>query len=458
MMTLVEAALATGGTPSDGAIGFTAVATDSRSIRPGELFIALDGERFDGHDFVADVLGRGAAAAMVSRAWAATCGKDLPLLAVDDTRLALGHLAAHWRDKFDIPLIGITGSNGKTTVKEMCAAILRDHCGDEAVLATAGNLNNDIGLPMTLLGLRAGHRAAVIEMGMNHPGEIAYLTRLASPTVALVNNAQRAHLEGLGSLVAVARAKGEIFEGLPAEGIAVINVDDPYAPLWRELAAGRRILGFGLNAAAEVGATVDPGFFSSHIHLATPSGHTDFDLPVPGMHNASNALAAAAACLAADIPLSAVARGLTAYAGVKGRLQRAPGLHGALVIDDSYNANPDSMRAAVDVLAALPGRRILVIGDMGEVGAAGGQFHDELGGYAKSMGVDRLYCLGELSVAAAHNFGEGGVHFTRLDELVRALRAEMDETATVLVKGSRFMRMERVVEAVTANGDKNDAA
>jgi len=448
MMTLTEASLATGGIATDGAIEFAGVSTDSRSIAAGELFVALDGERFDGHDFVADVLGRGAAAAMVSRAWAARHGAGLRLLAVDDTRLALGHLAAHWRDAFAIPLLGITGSNGKTTVKEMCASILRAQFGDDAVLATAGNLNNDIGLPLTLLRLRAHHRAAVIEMGMNRAGEISYLTRLASPTVALVNNAQRAHLEGLGSLAAVAQAKGEIFEGLGSDGVAVINADDPHALRWRELAAGRAVIDFGLAGPAAVTARVAQDYFSSRLTLATPKGSCQFELHVAGLHNARNALAAAAACIAADVPLEAVSRGLSGYRGIKGRLQLKPGVHGARVIDDTYNANPDSMRAAVDVLAALPGRRLLVIGDMGEVGEAGGQFHDELGGYAKSMGIDRLYCLGDLSPAAAHTFGHGGAHFGRVDDLIRALKPELNETATVLVKGSRFMRMERVVEAI----------
>ncbi len=459
MMNLTEAALATGGVPSDGSIVFAQVSTDSRRINPGDLFIALVGEHFDGHEFVKDlIVGGAAAAAVVNRQWAARYGQGLPLLAVEDTRLALGHLGAYWRDRFDIPLIGVTGSNGKTTVKEMCASILRAHYGADAVLATTGNLNNDIGLPLTLLGLKPEHRAAVIEMGMNHAGELSYLTRLASPGVALVNNAQRAHLEGLGSLAGIAAAKGEIFQGLRPDGIAVINVDDPHAMIWRDLAAGHRVLGFGLAPGADVTAHVTQDYFSSRLKLETPAGECEFDLPLAGLHNVRNALAAAAATLAANIPLTAIARGLAEYRGVKGRLQKKPGVHGALIIDDSYNANPDSMRAAVDVLAALPGKRILVIGDMGEVGAAGGQFHDELGGYAKSMGVDLLFCLGELSIAASHNFGEGGFHMTRVDELVRALRAEMNETTTVLVKGSRFMRMERVVDAIVSHGEHTNAA
>ncbi|CAB1370243.1 UDP-N-acetylmuramoyl-tripeptide--D-alanyl-D-alanine ligase [Denitratisoma oestradiolicum] len=451
MMDLQQAAQACAGNTQQGEIVFSAVSTDSRSIGSGELFVALRGERFDGHDFVAEVLARGAAAALVDRVWAESRPdrEALPLVVVDDTRLALGRLAAHWRAGFEIPLIGITGSNGKTTVKEMCAAILRAHYGsDESVLATAGNLNNDIGLPLTLLKLRPGHRAAVIEMGMSHRGEIAYLTRIARPTVALVNNAQRAHLEGLGSLLEVARAKGEIFEGLDADGVAVLNADDPNGELWRSLNIGREVIGFGVDGPAEVSAQVTSQGYASRMSLATPAGSAELLLPLPGLHNARNALAAVAATLAAGVPLANILGALGRYTGVKGRLQQRPGRNGALLIDDTYNANPDSMRAAVDVLAALPGRRILVIGDMGEVGHAGGQFHDELGGYAKSMGIDRLYCLGDLSAAAAANFGEGGEHFKRIESLLAALLQELGEDTTVLIKGSRFMRMERVVEAL----------
>jgi UDP-N-acetylmuramoyl-tripeptide--D-alanyl-D-alanine ligase len=450
MMTLGEAALAVGGTATTAAPAFTAVSTDSRSVAAGELFIALKGERFDGHAFVSDVLDRGAAGALVEAAWAAGHA-DLPLVAVDDTRRGLGRLAADWRARFDLPLVGITGSNGKTTVKEMLAAIFRAHFGAETVLATTGNLNNDIGLPMMLLRLRPEHRAAVIEMGMNHPGEIAYLTGLARPTVALVNNAQRAHLEGLGTLTDVARAKGEIFDGLAEDGVAVINADDPHADLWRELAGARRQVSFGIAANADVSGQWTPAGFGGRLAAATAWGATEFVLPVPGLHNARNALAALAAALASGVSLETAARALSAYAGVKGRLQRRAGLNGALVIDDTYNANPDSMRAALDVLAAIPGKHIFVMGDMGEVGEAAGQFHDEIGGYAKSRGVDLLFALGDLSVAAAGNFDGGGRHFKRLEDLVEALKKELGPDTTVLVKGSRFMRMERVVEAITEN-------
>jgi UDP-N-acetylmuramoyl-tripeptide--D-alanyl-D-alanine ligase len=454
MMDLYEIAQATGGTATAEGHLCAGVASDSRAIAAGELFVALKGERFDGHDYVRDVLACGAAAALVEHAWAAEHGQGLPLVHVDDTRLALGSLARHWRRQFALPLVGITGSNGKTTVKEMCAAILREHERRddlepaETVLATTGNLNNDIGLPLMLLRLAAGHRAAVIEMGMNRPGEIAYLTGLARPTVALVNNAQRAHLAGLGTLTDVARAKGEIFAGLADDGVAVINADDPHADLWRELAGGRPIVGFGLDKPADVTATARSRGFASVMVVTAPQGVVEFELPVPGRHNVRNALAAAAAALACGVSLGTVAEALSGYAGIAGRLQRRPGRRGALVIDDTYNANPDSMRAAIDVLAATPGRRIFVMGDMGEVGAAAGQYHDEIGGYAKSHGIERFFALGELSVAAVANFGGGGEHFRKAEDLAAALKAELGSDVTVLVKGSRFMRMERVVEAI----------
>ena len=452
MMTLHQAASAIAARTLGADAGFSGVSTDSRSIAPGELFVALKGEHFDGHAYVTEVLARGAAGAMVNQDFAAD--PDLPLICVTDTRLALGALAARWRERFAIPLIGITGSNGKTTVKEMCAAILRaQYGGADSVLATIGNLNNDIGLPLTLLKLRPTHRAAVIEMGMNHAGEIDYLTRLAAPTVALVNNAQRAHLEGLGTVQDVALAKGEIFVGLAPDGVAVFNADDPQAGIWRELSRDRRQVSFGLDHEADVRGTFIPHGLGGELRLDTPDGHFTVALAVPGRHNARNACAAAAAALAAGATPDAVKQGLEIFTGVKGRLQRRVGRHGALVVDDSYNANPDSMRAAIDVLASVPGKRIFVMGDMGEAGSAAAQFHDEIGGYAKSHGIDRLFCLGELSVAAAANFGEGGQHFTRIEDLLKALAGELDAQTTVLVKGSRFMKMERVVAALADEGN-----
>ncbi|MFU2485999.1 UDP-N-acetylmuramoyl-tripeptide--D-alanyl-D-alanine ligase [Thauera sp. WH-1] len=458
MMTLQDGAraLAAHGARAIGLARFESVGSDSRSVAPGQLFVALRGEHFDGHDFVAAAAAAGAAAALVDEAGAAAlAGAPLPLLVVDDTRLALGTLAAAWRARFAVPLIGVTGSNGKTTVKEMCAAILRaqarrDGFGDESVLANRGNLNNDIGLPLTLLELRDFHRAAVVEMGMNQPGEIAYLSGLALPTVALVNNAQRAHLQGLGSVDEVAHEKGTIYQGLGAAGVAIINADDTHAGYWRSINAGRAIVTFGIEHEADVRGRCTLRGLGSRLELDTPQGEVEFALQVPGLHNARNAVGAAAACLAAGVSLEAVAEGLAEFVGTRGRLQRRTGPRGALILDDSYNANPDSVRAGIDVLAAMPGHTWLVLGDMGEVGDSSAQVHDEIGGYAKSKGIDGLFALGDMSAVAARNFGDGGHHFGSPEALVKALLPRLDADSVVLVKGSRFMRMERVADALVA--------
>lgn len=445
MMLLSEAALATQGYLTTADVTFDAVSTDSRSIQSGDLFVALRGERFDGHDYVADCLQRGAAAAMVSQPVAG----DASQLVVGDTRLALGQLAAYWRRKFIMPLAAVTGSNGKTTVKEMLASILRAAAGsDDAVLATQGNLNNDIGLPLTLLKLDAGHRFAVVEMGMNHAGEIAYLTNIAKPAVALINNALPAHLEGLGSVEGVARAKGEIFQGLATDGTAIINADDAFAQLWQQLAVPHRVLTFGLDHQADISANYLLRADGSEITLKTPQGPAVLNLPAAGLHNVRNALAATAAALAMGVSLDAVVGGLQHFTGAKGRLQRKAGLHGATIIDDTYNANPASMRAAIDVLAACPGTRVLVLGDMGELGADADRLHAEIGQYAKAAKLDGLLTLGEMSHAY------GGQHFDSPEALAEGLKQQLTAHTTVLVKGSRFMRMERVVALLTETEQK----
>lgn len=439
-------------------VEFGAVETDSRTLSSGALFVALRGEHFDGHAFVQVAAERGAAAALVDRAWFAAQpldGVSLPLIVVDDTRVALGRTAACWRERFAIPLIGITGSNGKTTVKEMCAAILRaqavrEGASDDDVLATGGNFNNDIGLPLTLCRLRAHHRAAVIEMGMNRPGEIAYLTEIARPTVAVVNNAQRAHLEGMGSVQHVAEEKGSIYAGLGRDGVAVVNADDPHAEYWRGLNATRTCVLFGLHADADVRGEYRAHGLGGVLEICAMGANAEVPLRVPGAHNAANALNAAACCLAAGATLADVVAGLAGFDGVKGRLQRVAGPHGALILDDSYNANPDSVRAGIDVLASSPGRTILVLGDMGEVGDTSAQVHDEIGGYAKSKGVDGLFALGEMSAVAVRNFGEGAHHFKTPESLAAALVRQLGADTVVLVKGSRFMRMERVVNLLAA--------
>ena len=427
------------------------VSTDTRAIAGGQLFVALRGERFDAHDFLDQAVAAGATALLVSDAARVPAG--VSALVVDDTRIALGKLAAAWRARFSLPVIAVTGSNGKTTTKEMIAAILKAQFGD-AVLATRGNLNNDIGLPLTLLGLNAGHRAAVIEMGMNHPGEIAYLAPLGAPAVAVITNAQRAHLEGMGDMDEVAREKGSIFSGLTADGVAVVNADDAYAGLWRQMAGGHAVRSFGIDHSADVLGAVRQHGLETLLTLQATEGKAELCLPVPGRHNARNAVAAAAACLAAGVPLAAVIAGLESFAGIKGRLQKRQGIASAVVLDDTYNANPDSVRAGIDVLAATIGHKVLVLGDMGEIGEASGQYHDEIGGYAKSQGIDRLFALGDASQQAVRNFGEGARHFCNVEKLIAAVNKELGPETTVLVKGSRFMKMERVADAIAAE-EKN---
>jgi len=454
MMTLSQAAQVLHARQEGADARFAAVSTDTRTIQPGDLFIALKGENFDGSRFVAQAAQAGAVAALVNES-SVIEGAPCPLLRVPDTRLALGRLAAHWRSQFEIPLVAITGSNGKTTVKEMLAAILRVATGnDESVLATKGNFNNDIGMPLTLLRLRAEHRYAVIEMGMNHPGEIDYLTRIARPDVALVNNATGAHLQGLGSVENVARAKGEIFAGLANDGVAVINADDAHAALWRTLAGGQRMLDFALEHPAAVQGKWVAQDYGGLLHARTPAGDLRIALQVPGEHNARNALAAATAALALQIPLSSIIKALEGFGGVAGRLQRKQALHGATLIDDTYNANPASMRAALEVLAQAKGKRIFVLGDMGELGEDAAQFHRELGIAARELGIERLFALGALSVEAVREFGAGAQHFTGIEDLHAALSKELDPQTTVLVKGSRFMKMERVVQFCAANKEE----
>jgi len=460
MMDLHEAARAVAGSIHGDAVRFSGVSTDSRNIARGDLFVALAGERFDGHDFLAAVRDAGAAAALVnSDRLPALAALGLPLLAVDDTRRALGTLAGHWRRKFTLPLVGVTGSNGKTTTKEMIAAILRADAvalgldPEKAVLATRGNLNNDIGLPLTLFRLSAATRAAVIEMGMNHPGEIAYLAGLAQPTVAVVTNAQRAHLQGMGSLDEVAGEKGSLFASMPADGVAVINADDAYCATWQRQAGHRRQLTFSIDGPGDIAGHCVLRGLESEIHLSTPAGHLDFVLPVPGRHNARNAVAAAAVAFAAGIGLAAIRAGLAGFAGVTGRLQRRAGQGGALLIDDTYNANPDSVRAAIDVLASANGPKFLVLGDMGEIGAALQPYHAEVGAYACAAGVDQLFALGASSVHAVAAFGAGATHFATPEALVAALQPLLAPGVTVLVKGSRFMRMERIANALAVAAD-----
>ncbi len=423
---------------------FTGVSIDSRSLRPGELFVALGGPNFDGHDFVQQAAARGAAGAVVSR----PVSSDIPLLRVADTHAALIRLARARRRAFRGRVLAVTGSNGKTTVKEMTAAILARR---GAVLATEGNLNNDIGVPLTLLRLEPGDDFAMIEMGANHPGEIALLADIAHPEVAIVTNAGAAHLEGFGDLDTVARSKGELFAALPAEGVAVINGDDPYAPLWRELAGQAQVMEFALThpdahvRAEAVHAEAD----GMHFRLLTPRGECALHLGLHGRHMVANALAATAAALAVDVELVDIRQALEDFRPVNGRLQVLAGVAGATLIDDSYNANPDSFRMAIDVLAALPGERILVVGEMLELGEAPEAAHREVGRYARASGIDRLCAVGAMAAHACEGFGDGEA-FASQAACVQHLRTLLSADTTVLVKGSRGARMENIVRQLVA--------
>ena len=458
MMTLAQAhaLLPAAALVGDGGVVVSRVHSDTRSLQPGDLFVALRGERFDAHDFLPQARAAGAVAALAERGLAQA---GLPGLIVADSRAALGALGAAWRRSFHGPLVAVTGSNGKTTVTQMIASVLRAWVGD-AAFATEGNFNNDIGVPLTLLRLRSAHRAAVVELGMNHAGEIAQLAAMAAPTVALVNNAQREHQEFMAGVEAVARENGAVVSALGASGVAVFPADDAHAALWRALAGGRATLTFGLSGSADV--TAEAAWQHDHwaVSLRTPSGAADLALRVAGLHNVKNALAATAGALAAGCPLDAVRRGLEAFAPVKGRSQLRRLMFGAnevMLLDDSYNANPDSVRAAIDVLAGLKGPRWLVLGDMGEVGDQGPAFHREVGAYAQERGIETVWALGALCTHAAQAFGAGARHFVDMAALLAAL-PEAPAFASAVVKGSRFMQMERVVAALEARAGGGHAA
>jgi UDP-N-acetylmuramoyl-tripeptide--D-alanyl-D-alanine ligase len=431
----------------EGQLRLARVHTDSRSLQPGDLFVALRGERFDAHDFLPQARAAGAVAALAEQGLQAA---GLPGLQVADSRAALGALAAGWRAQLHGPLIAVTGSNGKTTVTQMVASILRAHAG-AASLATQGNFNNDIGVPLTLLRLRPEHRIAVLELGMNHPGEIAQLAQIAKPTVALVNNAQREHLEFMATVEAVARENGSVIDALPPDGTAVFPADEAYTALWRDMAGARRVLTFALQGPADLTAQARAQWGRWQVSARTPLGPLDFTLQVAGLHNVKNALAAAACALAAGVPLDAIAQGLSAFEPVAGRsrslsLVKPDGAPLSLV-DDSYNANPDSVRAAIEVLHGLPGPRLLVLGDMGEVGDQGPALHVEVGQQVAQTGIEQLWCCGELMRHAARAC-PGARHFETLDDLM--VQLPQAAAASVLVKGSRFMRMERVVQCLEA--------
>jgi UDP-N-acetylmuramoyl-tripeptide--D-alanyl-D-alanine ligase len=431
------------------------VHTDSRSLRAGDLFVALRGEKFDGSQFIAQAKAQGAVAVVCEpQGEAFAVAQGLSALVVPDARLALGELAAGWRSQFELPVIAITGSNGKTTVTQMVAAILRAHLPEHS-LSTQGNLNNDIGVPLTLLNLRDHHRIAVVELGMNHPGEIAYLARMTQPTVALVNNAQREHQEYMGTVEAVAYENGAVFKALPADGVAVYPADETYTHVWTELAASRTCRTFALQNADLSADAVLWVAGAWRFTLKTCEGSAPVSLHIAGRHNVKNALAAAACVLSAGVRLAAVVQGLQNFVPVKGRSRALMlKLNGRVLslVDDTYNANPDSVRAAIDVLAELPGPRLMVLGDMGEVGDQGPQFHAEVGAYAVERGIEAFYTLGDLCAHAARAFGASH-HFDSMPELLAEVQSHVLSFQSIVVKGSRFMKMEQVVQALVQQAE-----
>jgi len=439
-MSLRQAAELLKCAPPQGDASFTGITSDSRQIIPGMLFAALPGHTVDGHDYLLEATERGAAAALVSREVAT----DLPLLQVSDGLAALGVLAGYWRGQCRAQVVGITGSNGKTTVKEMIASILRQA---GTVLATRGNYNNELGLPLTVFQLKKSHDYAVFEMGASNPGDIAYLAGIARPEVGVITNIGPAHLQGFKSIQGVALAKGEMFAALPAGGAAIINASEPWVELWLEINKAGRIIYFNGDGENHIQSLQVEG----EVVVSTPVGRFSLQLPLPGLHNLTNALAATAACLALDIPLELIRSGLETVRPVPGRLSLKHASRGWTVIDDTYNANPASLYAALQVLASQSGEPWLVMGDMKELGSDSRKLHAELGDAARSLGVKRLFALGEASEAAADAFGDCAVHFSSRDRLIDALRAELRPGITCLVKGSRSMGMEHVVAAI-ANG------
>ncbi len=421
------------------------ISTDTRTIKGGELFLALKGPNFDGHNFINAAIEKGAVACLVQEHVDAD---NIVLTA--DTHKALGLLAKAWRQKFHKPVFSITGSNGKTTVKEMIASIISQ---SQSVMATDGNLNNDIGVPLTLFRLNESYDAAVIEMGANHPGEIKYLTNITLPDIAIVTNVGSAHLEGFGSIENTAKAKSEIFQGLSKAGTAIINADDAFFELFKETAAPYNVISFGLNNTDENKADVTCQWQSdsegSNLKVTTPKGDCKIKLKLLGSHNVTNALAAIAASIAAGISLQQIVSGLEKLKPVNGRLQIKAGLNDSCIIDDTYNANPTSLYAALNVLHEFSGKRFLALGDMGELGGNEDELHVDAGTYAKERGVDSLYSLGKLAAKAAKEFGGNGFCYDKHEDMINALRNELAQDVTLLVKGSRSMHMENIVNALT---------
>jgi UDP-N-acetylmuramoyl-tripeptide--D-alanyl-D-alanine ligase len=447
MLTSQQLARACGAAVTGAAQPFSCVVIDGRNPIPGALFVALKGENFDGHQFVEQAVKSGATGVcVVSDFVMPEATSNVCVLRVSDTLLALQQMAVSVRANYMGTVVAITGSNGKTTTKQLTAAVLRAHYGDEAVLATEGNFNNHIGVPLTLLRLDARHQVAVVEMGMNHFNELSLLTRIAKPDVAVITNAGPAHLEGVGSLSGVAQAKGEIFESLSNSGVAVLNRDDAFCAYWQVVARGARQVTFGFSKDAAVNGSFSP---PSKLALNISAGEdrtADLELPFMGEHNARNALAAAAVGFALDIPLATIKRGLTAARNIAGRLTQKQLANGAQVIDDSYNANPASMRAAIDVLRLAKGKRYLVVGDMAEMGEQWPAMHRDVAEYAASAGLDAIYTLGPKFKSVSALFGVKSRSFDSLDSLVAVLIDELDSNTTLLTKGAHSMAMHRVIK------------
>ena len=459
LQTWLPQAVAVTGHANEALLNYTvikAVRTDSRSVLAGDLFIALKGETFDGTAFLAQAQTQGAVAVLFE-AQDPLKGEHLqylkdvsvPAFCVPNARAALGELAAQWRRQFDLELIGVTGSNGKTTVTQMIASVLRADASCPS-LSTQGNLNNDIGVPLTLFNLRPEHRRAVVELGMNHPGEIDTLARYAQPSIGLVNNAQREHLEFMATVEAVALENGEVIRHLSANGVAVFPAQDVYTELWKKLAGARRVLTFGFTQGDVQAHDIAWINGAWSFQLTTARAALTCRLNIAGRHNILNALAATACALAAGMSLAAIVKGLENFEPVKGRSKSSEWQiesHTFTLVDDTYNANPDSVRAAIEVLAELPAPRLLVLGDMGEVGQQGPEFHQEVGAFAKASGIEALFTLGDLCVHSSQAF-EGAHHFSDMDNLQQTVLAQISTYNSVLVKGSRFMKMERVVDAL----------
>ena len=451
MMQLSAIAMWTHGRMLGADASVTGIAIDSRKIKPGDLFVAFKGERVDGHDYLADAKARGAAAALIER----RVDSDLPQVQVENAELALGDLASAVRAQRNARVIGITGSNGKTTVKTLVASILSRH-GRTHV--NAGSYNNEIGLPLTLLWMPEDTEYAVLEMGAGKPGDIDYLAAIARPDIGLVNLIAPAHLERMGTIETVAETKGALYRALPADGVAVINADDAFASFFAGLAGGRRVLRFGLDHKADVGADIlEQRVDGSHFVLSTPHGDADVRLPLPGRHNIANALAASTIALALDVPLDTIVEGLEQASAVEGRLKRIAMPNGWILIDDSYNANPSSMRAAIDTLALADGERWLVLGDMAELGTDARALHAGVGRHARERGIQKLFAIGPLNVAAVEAFGAGGTHYSDKATLIDALHAQLHAGVTCLVKGSHSAGMEHVVSALKSGRPKEGA-